>query len=166
MSRIISVPSKQGVAMKSKLYLILILFSSTTLIYGQTYGLKNLNKSLFDKYRVPELKYRSFLLDGNLYFSSITNEYYENTSLGMTLKQTIVRKFTLSAGFTYSYSDYNLPVVNPREDDNYGGSLDFEYQIQDWLSTGIAYDYSRKDSNYIANDYTVNQYMIFLKAEY
>ena len=97
---------------------------------------------------------------------SDTNEYYENTSLGMTLKQEILRKFTLSAGFTYSYSDYNLPVINPREDDNYSGSLDFEYEIQDWLSAGIGYDYSRKDSNDIANDYTVNQYMISLKAEY
>jgi uncharacterized protein (PEP-CTERM system associated) len=97
---------------------------------------------------------------------SDTNEYYEDTSAGITLKQTIRKKYTLSAEFTYGENEYNLPIATPREDDNYNGGIDLEYEIQKWLSAGVGYTYAKKDSNLVANDYTDNQFMILLKGTY
>ena len=98
--------------------------------------------------------------------ASNTNEYYESTSIGTTLKQTIRTKYTLSAGLTYSLSDYNLPLNAPREDDGYNFTFDFDYKIQKWLSAGVGYTYDRKDSNYIENDYTDNKILFSVKMAY
>ena len=97
---------------------------------------------------------------------STTNEYYNDTGIGLNLQQMLYTKFTLTAGVVYSIMDYNLPVNNNREDDNYKANIGIDYQIQDWLKAGAGYNYSKKDSNYAANDYTDNQFMISLSAVY
>ena len=97
---------------------------------------------------------------------SDSKEYYEDTGIGLNLQQMLYTKFTLTAGVVYSTMDYNLPVNNNREDDNYKANIGIDYQIQDWLKAGTGYNYSKKDSNSAANDYTDNQFMISLSAVY
>ncbi len=98
--------------------------------------------------------------------SSVTNEYNETTGFGLTLQQILYTKFTLGAGVNYSINDYNLPIINPREDDNYRFNLDLLYRIQTWLNAGMGYSYNRKDSNYVTNDYTDNRFTISLRGVY
>jgi len=97
---------------------------------------------------------------------SNTNEYFEMTGFGVSLQQILYTKFTLGAGFNYSLNEYNLPVVNPREDDNYRFNLDLLYRIQTWLTASVGYSYHKKDSNYVINEFTDNQVYIALRAAY
>lgn len=97
---------------------------------------------------------------------SSTNEYYEDTSMGLNLRQALMEKLTLLAGVSYTTNDYNLPVVNARDDEIYRTSLGLDYQIQDWLKAGLGYRHEKRDSNYDANEYTDNQFTISLSAVY
>ena len=93
---------------------------------------------------------------------SDTNEYFEDTGIGMNLQQAILRRITMSVGGVYSQNDYNTS----REDDNYELKISLDYRIGDWLTAGVGYGYNKKDSNRAANDYTDNQFMISLSAVY
>lgn len=95
-----------------------------------------------------------------------TNEYFEDTGIGINLQQVILTKYTLTAGVAYSINDYNLPLSQPREDDNYNAKIGLGYRIRDWLSASIGYNYKKKDSNYSENDYSDNQFMISLRGIY
>jgi hypothetical protein len=97
---------------------------------------------------------------------SNTNEYFEDTGIGLSLRQKILTKYTLTAGLAYSVNDYNVPLNNAREDDNYNANVGIDYRIRDWLSVGIGYNYKRKDSNYPRNDYTDNQFLISIRGVY
>lgn len=94
------------------------------------------------------------------------NEYFEDTGIGINLRQIIMTKFTLIAGVAYNENSYNLPVNNPRKDDNHTANISLDYPIEDWLTAGVGYKYMNKDSNYDTNDYTDNRFMISLSAVY
>ena len=93
---------------------------------------------------------------------SNTNEYFEDTGIGINLQQVIRTKFTLTVGGAYSQNNYN----RPRQDDNYDANLGLDYRIRDWLRAGVGYKYRKKDSNYVENDSTDNQFMVSLGAVY
>ena len=97
---------------------------------------------------------------------STTNEYFEDTGIGLSLQQRILTKYTLTAGVAYSVNDYNVPLHNAREDDNYNANVGIAYQIRDWLSAAAGYKYKRKDSNYPERDYTDNQFLISIQGVY
>lgn len=100
---------------------------------------------------------------------SNTNEYFEDTGFTLSLTQILANKFTLGISGTYSQNDYNrAPVTGgeKKEQENYLASIKLDYRIQDWLSAGVNYTYKTKESNYKADEFTDNQYMISLKAVY
>jgi hypothetical protein len=97
---------------------------------------------------------------------SNTNEYFEDTGIGINVQKVIQRKFTLTVGGVYSINEYNTPSSNPRQDDNYKFSIGIDHQIQVWLTTGVGYIHERNDSNYEENNYTNNQLLISLSAWY
>ena len=92
-----------------------------------------------------------------------TNEYFEDTAVGLSLKQTILRKLVLSIGGMYSKNEYN---TNHRTDDNYSANGGLEYNIQEWMSIGVGYNYKQKFSNFKDNEYTDNQFVASLKLVY
>lgn len=96
--------------------------------------------------------------------ASDTNEYFEDTGIGINLKQVVLVKTTLFVGGAYSINDYNVPLNKTREDDNYKANIGVDYRIQDWLRAGIAYMYRKKDSNYTENEFTNNQFMVSFSA--
>jgi len=95
-----------------------------------------------------------------------SKEFFEDTSIRAGVVQGLWHRFFIKADVSYSQNEYNLPVRDPREDDNYYASLILEYLIQDWLKAGVGYDWTEKESNYDANDYTKNRAWVFLKAKY
>ena len=97
---------------------------------------------------------------------SDTNEYFEDTVVGITLQQIFRRKYVLTAGASYGKNDYNIPINRQREDDNYKANIGVDYIIKEWLTAGVNYSYDKKDSNYVINDYTDNQFMLFLSMIY
>lgn len=102
--------------------------------------------------------------------NSDTSEYFEDTSVGINLQQIILRKFTAALGAMYSKNDYNVPPIGvsgeDRKDDNYLANIGIDYNIRDWLTTGIAYNYNKKDSNYDDQSFTNNQFMASVKVVY
>ncbi len=98
--------------------------------------------------------------------ASDTNEYFDDTGIGISLKQGIFTKFNLNAGVNYSKNEYNLPVGNNRKDDNYQANVGLDYEIQPWLGVGIGYDYRKKNSNDSTFDFTDNRFMASIKVVY
>lgn len=97
---------------------------------------------------------------------SDTNEQFVDTLIGITLQQKLLMKLTLTAGIAYMKNEYNVPVGNERNDNNYLANLGLDYNIQDWLSVGIDYKYNRKDSNVEIYEYVNNQVMAQVKIMY
>ncbi len=97
---------------------------------------------------------------------SNTNEYFEDAGIGLSLQQKILTKYTFIAGIVYSVNDYNVPLNNAREDDNYNVNVGIDYRIRDWLRTGAGYRYKRKDSNYPENNFTDNQFLLYVRGVY
>jgi len=101
--------------------------------------------------------------------ASNTNEYYEDTGFGLSLTQILLGKLTLTLSGRYSKNDYNrAPIAGgqKKEQDNYLGSIGLNYRIKDWLSAGVSYTYTEKDSNYAEDEFTDNQFMISLSGVY
>ncbi|MFH1089927.1 MAG: outer membrane beta-barrel protein [Pseudomonadota bacterium] len=97
---------------------------------------------------------------------STTNDYYLDTTYGLSLDQILMTKLTLSAGVSYNTNEYYLPLNRVRDDDNYSATINLNYQIQDWLRAGVGYAYRKKDSNYTINDFTDNQFLFTIGAVY
>jgi hypothetical protein len=100
------------------------------------------------------------------YRGSNTNTVFADTGIGLNLRQILLAKLSLTAGASYSKNDYNQPVVNPREDDNYRANIGLTYQVRYWLTTGVGYTYWEKNSNFEEYDFTNNQVLVSLSAEY
>jgi len=97
---------------------------------------------------------------------SDTNEYFEDTGIGLGLLKKILTKYTVTATIAYNVNAYNVPVKKTREDDNYHADIGLDYKIRDWLSAAAGYRYKRKGSNYPKNDYTDNQFLISVQGVY
>lgn len=92
---------------------------------------------------------------------------YENTRLGIGVKQTLLRRFTLKANASYTAKDYDADRFgNSREDDQYRAKLGCDYKIQDWLTAGVAYTYEDRQSNFADEEYTNNIIGFHIGGEY
>lgn len=97
---------------------------------------------------------------------SNTENYYEDTGVGMSFKQKLLTKITLNGSFSYNFHDYYLPLTENRQDDNYEAGLRVDYKARDWLSAGAGYTYKEKHSNIDANNYEDNKFNFKITAEY
>ena len=97
---------------------------------------------------------------------SSTNTYFVDTGIGTNLKQMLLARLSLTIGASYNKNDYNQPVNNPREDDNYRVNVGLTYEIRYWLTTGVGYTYWKKDSNFEEYSFTNNRFMVSLSALY
>jgi hypothetical protein len=97
---------------------------------------------------------------------SDTNEQFVDTGIGLSLQQKLLLKLSLRAGLTYSRNEYNVPVGGERTDNNYLANVGLDYNIQEWLTVGVGYNYNRKNSNIDIQEFTDNQYMAQVKVVY
>lgn len=98
--------------------------------------------------------------------NAITNEYFEDTGVGLNLRQTFLTKFVFMAGGQYSFNKYNLPAADNRKDHNYTATAGLDYNIQKWLTVGVFYKYAKKSSNVAVNEYEDQQAMATVKVTY
>jgi hypothetical protein len=97
---------------------------------------------------------------------SDTDEYYEDTVVGLGFEQLLLDKLTLSVGGIYSENDYNVFQDEERKDDNYKANIGLEYRLQDWVRAGVSYNYWRKDSSIPRYDFTDNRFVATLSFVY
>lgn len=95
-----------------------------------------------------------------------TIEYFEDTTVGVSLTQKFYEKYALNLIGEYGKNDYNVPVANPKDETDYLAGIGMDYLIQDWLTAGVGYTYKRKDSNYADDEFADNEFLITLDARY
>mgnify|MGYP001160672232 CR=1 FL=1 len=93
--------------------------------------------------------------------------------MGFNLRQEFLRKFVFSAGVNYSLNEYENSTATDvwgrpvdRKDHNYTATAGLDYNIQDWITVGVAYKFQKKNSNDDTNDFVDNQCMATLKLSY
>ncbi len=94
--------------------------------------------------------------------SSITRN---NFALG--LSQNILNKFTLDLASIFTKSDYDKDVIGRERNDNlYGFGISFAYDIQEWISMSISYQYENNlsNSNFNNNEYRNNEWVFNINA--
>lgn len=92
-----------------------------------------------------------------------TGEYFEDTGFGLSVQQTVLRKFVFNLGCMYSTNDYN---TKGRRDSNVTANLGVDYKIQEWMTVSAGYNFKNKNSNFKENEYTDNQFITSLKIVY
>jgi hypothetical protein len=100
---------------------------------------------------------------------SASNEYFIDTGIGASLRQTFLTKFTAHMGLNYSINDYNTPITtssDKRSDKNYSFMAGLNYQIRDWLGVDVGYKYNKKDSNDRINEFQDNQFSAAVNLVY
>jgi hypothetical protein len=106
-------------------------------------------------------KYTDVILTiSRLYQESIdaNNAFYYSNNATLDIKHKFPRKFSaginLAVGLdqyanAQSFTDVNgIGAIGTRRDDLYQGGIWVEYDIQQWLSTGLAYVYRERDSTF------------------
>jgi len=86
---------------------------------------------------------------------------YDNTILGLTLRQELIHRFTLIAGAEWNQNDYqDEPVGRPEKRyDIYTFNAGVDYKANRWLTFGVNYRYKEKnasDTAYATGEYEVN----------
>ena len=97
---------------------------------------------------------------------SNTDEYFEDTGVGLSLQQVFLDRIRLSVGTILSQNDYNVFDDRRRKDDNYKVNIGLDYSVRDWLHTGLSYSYWRKDSSITRYDFTDNRFMVTIDVVY
>ncbi len=95
----------------------------------------------------------STFLDNNFYFAN---------SVSGTLNQKLFWGLDGVLGLSYSNNEYDEMVVlegiaAERDDDLFGVQAGLNYQIREWLNTGLSYFYFQRDSNFESLEYTDNR---------
>ncbi len=94
---------------------------------------------------------------------------YTSTRGGLGIRQTLWQKFELMADAAYTLEDYDTGAGFPsRDDDIYEFSTGLDYQIKEWLTTGLKYLYQDRstDSFYEDEEYIQNRITWTLRAEF
>lgn len=97
-----------------------------------------------------------------------TNDYYEDTLVGIQFHHALTEKLRLLMGADYSQANY---YRDNRDDDNYRAMIDLDYLIQPWLTASVGYTYREKESSTDiapdhgdSNEYVVNKYALKISA--
>lgn len=88
-----------------------------------------------------------------------------NAGLGYTLMLT--EKLSTALSFSYLYDDYQY-FENDRErtDQDYSISPSLSYQLRDWLSLGVSYCFTQRDSSIEQYGYDKNEFWLQLGADF
>jgi len=89
--------------------------------------------------------------------------YFEAHRATLDAEHALFEKLRCSLGGYYQENDYE---ATNREDEIWNGSVGIRYGILDWLSAGISYEYTDRDSNIAGEDYTESRVWGNLKFEY
>ena len=91
------------------------------------------------------------------------NNYYNNNSLRVELEQGLINHLTLNVLMGVDrnlYPEIGTTVPKKRKDTIWTGGVGLEYQVKDWVKTGIKYQYLEDISNIGPQNYKDNQVMV------
>ena len=90
-----------------------------------------------------------------------TNNWFRQDKVSVGLRQRFLRKWIFNPVFSWQQHSYpdaatRAGVTKDREDDFLQVETGLRYEIQDWLSTGVAYNFRERNSNLDVFDYDNN----------
>lgn len=95
------------------------------------------------------------------------------TGASLGVEHELMRNVILSAGGNYRNLDYQgfvpgtITADNTNRIDNiYGGTVGAKYLLNRNFSTNLAYTYANRDTNYLYNNYQVNQVMLNFRGQF
>ena len=99
------------------------------------------------------------------------NNWYQQDKVSLSLRQRFLRKWYITPLVSWQRNRYpEVSLLNgeakERRDDFWVGELELRYQIKDWLSTGLAYRYRERGSNYDSLEFTNNRVSFDVKFVY
>jgi hypothetical protein len=95
--------------------------------------------------------------------------YFEANRVTLNVEHTFLEKLTCSFGGYYQKNDYEeiIPgTTEMREDEIWDGFVGIRYRIRDWLSAGVSYEYTDRDSNIAEWSYSENRVYGNIRFEY
>lgn len=101
--------------------------------------------------------------------TSTTSNYYTDTTFGLGINQALVHRVYFDLGLDYNRGEYNAyGSAGNRDDKSIGSTLSLDYNIQPWLSAGLAYAYKRRysTSGFEDKEYTNHKWMFNVNAEF
>lgn len=82
------------------------------------------------------------------------SRFYISNNVSLEVRRRLARKFSVSANAAFGVDKYpdtqtvDGGATGNRRDDIYQGGVQVEYDIQSWLSTGLAYAFRERDSTF------------------
>ena len=96
------------------------------------------------------------------------------SAIDLGVEHELKRNILLKMGGTYSTLDYQgfdtstsiTQNQQNRVDNLYGGNIGAKYLFNRYLNTDLTYTYQNRDTNYLNNNYNVNQVMLNLRGQF
>lgn len=96
--------------------------------------------------------------------------YFEAQRVTLNVEHTFLDKLTCTLGGYFQTNDYETTTIpgstELREDEIWDGFVGIRYWIRDWLSAGVSYEYTDRDSNGQGWSYTENRVYGNIRFEY
>ncbi len=89
---------------------------------------------------------------------------FTRSSVELGLTQNIGAKITGKVDGSYALSEY--PSTDSRDDDKITVKVDLKYDMQEWLSFSVNYDYQNNDSNLNSRDYKIHKAFFLVKGTF
>ncbi|MDY6949989.1 MAG: outer membrane beta-barrel protein, partial [Thermodesulfobacteriota bacterium] len=109
----------------------------------------------------------------NLNDVSLGTSYFDAHRLTLNLEHTVFDRFIGHLGGYYQDNDYDTwagptsdGTLELREDEIWNGHLGVRYWFAEWLSAGLHYEYTDRDSNIVGESYTENRVFGNIRFEY
>lgn len=97
-----------------------------------------------------------------------TENYYQTDQMFCRLAQKLTEKTTASFNVLYSYDKYPVTegAATGRQDDIWGAKIALDIDTRRWLTSGVSYEFKKRNSNVSSYDYENNITSVYLKAMY
>ena len=102
-------------------------------------------------------------------FSKRASWYFEANRFTLSVEHTFVEKLIFTLATFYQMNDYETVIPGDpevREDEIWDGFLGIRYRIRDWLSAGLSFEHTDRDSNISEWSYTEDRIFASIRCEY